>query len=145
MKKVLAQLLYQYKLLLLFNIIMIISTVLSSVMGDIYVVQNEVLSYNLHSIFVLRIIPVYSLLYGILSYAIYKKILYPQFLLLTTLVLSFLFAELISLDISGLIVGVFILTPCYMVVSFVGIAVILIPYKLMKLKKTNSLSKVWFD
>jgi len=137
MKKVLAQLFYQYKLLLLFNIIMIISTVLSSVMGDIYVVQNEVLSYNLHSIFVLRILPVYSLLYGIVSYAIYKKIRYPQFLLLTTLVFGFLFAELISLDISGLIVGFFILTPCYIVVSFIGIAVILIPYKLINALKAK--------
>lgn len=137
MKKVLAQLFYQYKLLLLFNIIMIISTVLSSVMGDIYVVQNEVLSYNLHSIFVLRILPVYSLLYGIVSYAIYKKIRYPQFLLLTTLVFGFLFAELISLDISGLIVGFFILTPCYIVVSFIGIAVILIPYKLINTLKAK--------
>lgn len=137
MKKVLAQLFYQYRLLVLFNIIMIISTVISSMMGDIYVVQNEVLSYNLHSIFVLRILPVYSLLHGIVSYAIYKKIRYPQFLLLTTLVLSFLFAELISLDISGLIVGFLILTPCYMVVSFVGIAVILIPCKLINEIKEN--------
>ncbi len=131
MKKHFHNFFYQYRLLVLFNIIMVISTVLSLVMGDVYVVQNEVLSYNLHSIFVLRILPVYSLLYGIVSYAIYKKIRYPQFLLLTTLVLSFLFAELISLDISGLIVGFFILTPCYMVVSFVGIAVILIPCKLI--------------
>ena len=131
MKKTLLQLFHQYRLLVLFNIIMIISTVLSSVMGDIYIVKNEVLSYNLHSIFVLRILPVYSLLYGIISYAIYKKTRYPQFLLLITLVLSFLFAELISLDISGLIVGFLVLTPCYMVVSFIGIAVILIPYKLI--------------
>ncbi len=129
MKKHLHNFFYQYKLLVLFNIIIIISTVLSSVIGDIYVVKNEVLSYNLHSIFVFRILPVYSLLYGIVSYAIYKKIRYPQFLLLTTLAFSFLFAGLISLDISGLIVGILILTPCYMVVSFVGIAVILIPYK----------------
>ena len=137
MKKHFHNFFYQYRLLVLFNIIMIISTVFSSVMGDIYVVQNEVLSYNLHSIFVLRILPVYSLLYGIVSYAIYKKIRYPQLLLLTTLVLSFLFAELISLDISGLIVGFFILTPCYMVVSFVGIAVILIPCKLINEIKEN--------
>lgn len=129
MKKHLHNIFYQYKLLVLFNIIIIISTVLSSVIGDIYVVKNEVLSYNLHSIFVFRILPVYSLLYGIVSYAIYKKIRYPQFLLWTTLAFSFLFAGLISLDISGLIVGILILTPCYMVVSFVGIAVILIPYK----------------
>ena len=137
MKKALLQLFYQYKLLVLFNIIVIISTVLSSVMGDIYVVQNEVLSYNLHSIFVLRILPVYSLSYGIVSYAIYKKIRYPQFSLLTTLVLGFLFAELISLDISGLIVGIFLVTPCYMAVSFIGIAVILIPYKLINKLKEN--------
>ena len=137
MKKALLQLFNQYKLLVWFNIVMIISTVLSSVMGDIYVVQNEVLSYNLHSIFVLRILPVYSLLHGIVSYAIYKKIRYPQILLLTTLVLSFLFAELISLDISGLIVGFLILTPCYMVVSFIGIAVILIPCKLINEIKEN--------
>ena len=137
MKKHFHNFFYQYRLLILFNVIMIISTALSSVMGDIYVVQNEVLSYNLHSIFVLRILPVYSLLYGIVSYAIYKKIRYPQFSLLTTLVLSFLFAELISLDIRGLIVGFFILTPCYMVVSFIGIAVILIPYKLINGLKKN--------
>ncbi len=137
MKKHFHNFFYQYRLLVLFNIIMIISTVLSSVIGDIYVVQNEVLSYNLHSIFVFRILPVYSLLYGIVSYAIYKKIRYPQFLLLTTLAFSFLFAELIPLDISGLIVGFFILTPCYMVVSFVGIAVILIPYKLINKIKEN--------
>jgi len=136
MKKTLLQLFHQYRLLVLFNIIMIISTVLSSVMGDIYIVKNEVLSYNLYSIFVFRILPVYSLLYGIVSYAIYKKIRYPQFLLLITLVFCFLFAELISLEIGELIVGFFILTPCYMVVSFIGIAVILIPYKLInKLKK----------
>ena len=137
MKKHFHNFFYQYRLLVLFNIIMIISTVLSSLIGDIYVVQNEVLSYNLHSIFVFRILPVYSLLYGIVSYAIYKKIRYPQFLLLTTLVLSFLFAELISLDISGLIVGFFLVTPCYMAVSFIGIAVILIPYKLINKLKEN--------
>ena len=138
MKKTLLQLFHQYRLLVLFNIIMIISTVLSSVMGDIYIVKNEVLSYNLYSIFVFRILPVYSLLYGIVSYTIYKKIRYPQFLLLTTLVFCFLFAELISLEIGELIVGFFILTPCYMVVSFIGIAVILIPYKLInKLKKNK--------
>ena len=137
MKKHLHNFFYQYKLLVLFNIIIIISTVLSSVIGDIYVVKNEVLSYNLHSIFVFRILPVYSLLYGIVSYAIYKKIRYPQFLLLTTLAFSFLFAGLISLDISGLIVGFLILTPCYMVVSFLGIAVILIPCKLINEIKEN--------
>ncbi len=137
MKKHFHNFFYQYRLLVLFNIIIIISTVLSSVIGDIYVVQNEVLSYNLHSIFVFRILPVYSLLYGIVSYAFYKKIRYPQFLLLTTLAFSFLFAELVSLDISGLIVGFLILTPCYMVVSFVGIAVILIPYKLINEIKGN--------
>lgn len=137
MKKALLQLFYQHKLLVLFNIIMITSTVLSSIIGDIYVVQNEVLSYNLHSIFVLRILPMYSLLYGIVSYAIYKKIWYPQFLLLTTLVLGFLFAELISLDMSGLLVGILLLTPCYMVVSFVGIAGMLIAFKLINEIKEN--------
>lgn len=137
MKKALPQLFYQYRLLVLLNMITIISMVLSSVMGDIYVVRNEVLSYNLHSIFVLRILPMYSLLYGIVSYAIYKKMRYPQFLLLITLVFGFLFAELISLDTSALIVGFFLLTPCYMVFSFIGIAVILIPHKLINGLKKN--------
>ena len=133
MKKILQQ----YRLLVLLNVIMIISTVLSSVMGNLYVVKNGVLSYNLHSIFVLKILSVYSLLYGIVSYAIYKKIRYPQILLLTTLVLGFLFAESISLDIGGLLVGIFLLTPCYMIVSFVGIAVILILNKLINELKEN--------
>ena len=137
MKKALTQLFHQYRLLLLFNIIMIISTVLSSAMGDIYVVQNELLSYNLYSIFVFRILPVYSLLYGIISYAIYKKIRYPQLLLLTTLIFCFLFAELISFEIGELIIGFFILTPCCMAISFIGIVAILIPYKLINKQKNK--------
>ena len=125
MKRKFLSFLRKYWFLILLNIIVLIGTVLSKVFGDIYVVQSEVLSYNFHSIFVLLILPVYSLMYGIVSYAIYKKIWYPQFLLLITLVLDFLLIE-------EFIFGLLLLTPCYMVVSFIGIAVILIPYKLIK-------------
>ena len=67
MKKALQQLFCQYKLLVLFNVIMIIGAVLSSVMGDIYVVQNEVLSYNLYihycmGLYRMRFIKKYSIL-----------------------------------------------------------------------------------
>jgi len=125
MKRRFLSFLRKYWLLVLLNIIVLIGTVLSKIFGYIYVVKSEVLSYNFHSIFVLLILPVYSLLYGIVSYAIYKKILYPQILLLATLVLDFLL-------IGEFIFGLFLLTPCYIVVSFIGIAVILIPYKLIK-------------
>ena len=138
MWKALGHLLYKYKLIIVFNIIMIIGTVLSAVKGDIYVVDNQVLSYNLHSIFCLAVLPVYSFLYGIISYAIYKKILHSQILLLITLVLSFSFAELFVLDTNSMIFGVFFFTPVYMVLSFVGIAVIALPLKLIAEYKKNN-------
>jgi hypothetical protein len=117
---------------------MIIGTVLSAVKGDIYVVDNQVLSYNLHSVFCLSVLPVYSFLYGIISYAIYKKILHSQILLLITLVLSFSFAELFVLDTNSMIFGVFFFTPVYMVLSFLGIAVIALPLKLIAEYKKNN-------
>lgn len=138
MRKALRHLLCKYKLIIVFNIIMIIGTVLSAVKGDIYVVDNQVLSYNLHGLFLLDVLPIYSFLYGIISYAIYKKILYPQILLLIALVLSFFFAGLFILDINSTISGVLFFTPVYMVLSFVGIAVIALPLKLIaEFKKNN--------
>ncbi len=132
MKKILMQLFCQYRLLVFFNIIMLIGYVFSIVFADIYNQTNALFSFNFHAVYVFAILPIYSLLYGIASYAIYKKILYPQFLLSITSILSFLLDKLIYIDTSGMIVGFFILTPCYMVVSFIGIAVILIPCKLIK-------------
>ena len=138
MRKALRHLLCKYKLIIVFNIIMIIGTVLSAVKGDIYVVDNQVLSYNLHGLFLLDVLPIYSFLYGIISYAIYKKILYPQILLLIALVLSFFFAGLFILDMNSTISGAFFLIPCYMVISFIGIAVIALPLKLIaEFKKNN--------
>ena len=138
MKKAFCHLLCNYKLIIVFNIIMIIGTVLSAVNGDIYVVDNQVYSYNLHSVFCLAVLPGYSFLYGIISYAIYKKILYPQILLSIALVLSFSFAELFVLDTNSMIFGVFFFTPVYMVLSFVGIAVIALPLKLIAEYKKNN-------
>lgn len=137
MKKAFRHLLCNYKLIIVFNIIMIIATVLSAVMRDIYVVDDQMLSYNFYTIFGFEVLTRYSFLYGIISYAIYKKILYPQILLSIALVLSFFFVGLF-IGSNNTFSGILILTPFYVILSFVGIAVIALPLKLIAEYKKNN-------
>ena len=99
------------------NIIMLIGIVFSKIFGDVYIQKSVLYSYNLHSIYVFIIIPIYSLIYGVLSYFVCKKISAPQILLAITLLLGFLIVELISAEGIGLIFGILILTPCFIVFS----------------------------
>lgn len=138
MKKAFRHLLCKYKLIKVFNIIMIIAIVLSAVMRDIYVVENQFLKYNLYTKFCFDVLPIYSFLYGIISYAIYKKILHPQILLLIALVLSFLFVGSFILGMNNTFFGILLLTPFNVIISFIGIAVIALPLKLIAEYKKNN-------
>ena len=104
-------------LFVLLNIIILIGTIFSKVFGDVYIQKNDLYSFNLHSIYIFVILPIYSLIYGFLSYVVYKKIWFQQLLLAITLLLGFLITELISVETNGLIFGVLILTPIFTLFS----------------------------
>lgn len=135
MKNKLLNFLKKYWFFVFLNIIMLTGTVLSKVFGDVYVQKNELYSFNLHSIYVFTVIPIYSLIYGCLSYVVCKKIWFQQILLALTLFLGFLITELISVEANGLIFGVLILIPCCTIFSILASAITKVIYKAISAMK----------
>ena len=119
----------------LLNIIMLIGTIFSNVFGDVYIQKKSLYSFNLHSVYVFVILPIYSLIYGCLSYVIYKKIWFQQILLAITLLLAFLITELISVEPNGLIFGILILTPSFTFFSIFTSSITKIIYKIIRTMK----------
>ena len=97
---------------------MLIGIVVSKIFGDMYVQKSIVYSYNLHSIYVFTVLPIYALIYGALSYIVYKKIGPQQILLAIAAIFGFSIIEII--EESGLIIAILILTPCYVLISLIG-------------------------
>ena len=135
MKKRFLSFLRVYWFLVLLNIIMLTGIVLSKVFGDVYIQKNALYTYNLHSIFVFVVLPIYSLIYGCLSYIVCKKIWLQQILLMITLLLGFLITELISVKTNGLIFGVLIIMPCFKFFSIFTSITTKIIYKIISVIK----------
>ena len=114
MKRKFLQFLRKYWVCVCLNIILLVGTVISRLFGGVYIQKTPILSYNLHSIYVLNVIPVYSSIYGCISYFINKKIVHQQILLAITLILVFVVAE------NGAIWGNIILTPFCMIISILS-------------------------
>ena len=131
MKNRLLIFLRKYRLLLLLNIIMLIGIAFSKIFGDLYIQKRDLFSFNLHTIYIFAVLPIYSFIYGCLSYIICKKVWFPQILLAVAMILGFLLAELISFGDNGLIVAVLILTPSYTIFSIATSAVTKTIYKIV--------------
>lgn len=120
MKNRFLNLLRKYRLLLLLNIFILIATVFSKIFGELYIIKRDFFSFNLHTVYVFAVLPIYSIIYGCLSYIICKKVWFPQMLLVVTMVLGFLLTEFLinfGNGDNGLIVAVLILIPCYTIFS----------------------------
>ncbi len=102
----------KYWFLVLLNLIILIGMILSKIFGDVYIQKNVLYSFNLHSVYVFAMLPIYSLLYGCLSYIVCRKIWFPQPLLAITLFSGFLISELFPVGDSGILV-ILILIPCF--------------------------------
>ena len=129
MKNRFLNLLRKYRLLLLLNIFILIAMVFSKIFGELYIIKRDFFSFNLHTVYVFAVLPIYSIIYGCLSYIICKKVWFPQILLAVAMILGFLLAELISFGDNGLIVAILILIPLYTIFSIVVSAVTKIIYK----------------
>lgn len=135
MKKKFLLFLNDHWFIILLNTLMLIGTVFSNIFGDIYIKKNTLYSFNLHSIYVLVVLPIYSLIYGCISYVVYKRLWSQQILLAIALLLAFLITELIAVESNGLIIGIIILTPSFTFFSILSCFITKIIYKIIGVMK----------
>lgn len=139
MKNEFLNFLKKYWRLVLINLIIVIGIVLSKIFGDVYIQKNALYSFNLHSVYVFTVLPIYSLLYGCLSYTVCRKIWFQQLILAIALLLGLLISELFSAEDSAILV-ILILVPCFTLFSiFTSVITAFIFYVGRKLKE------IWAD
>ena len=88
----------KYWLCVLLSVIMVIGSFLSTIFAHIYKSGDEgdMIRFNLRDLYFVVILPLYSLVYGGLSYAKTKKVWIPQLILLTTSLVYWIFFETIG-------------------------------------------------
>lgn len=124
MKNGVLNFLKKYRLLVWLNMLVLIGTVCFGVFGrHIFVSKSEFISLSLYSVYALIGLPIYSFIYGCMSYLIYKKVWFQQMLLAITLALAFVFENFISGRLGEIVPTVIIFTPCFVVISLFGSAI----------------------
>ncbi len=126
----------KYWICILLNLILLLGMFLSKCFGNLYVIKNDLLSYNLHTLYVIKAIPIYSFVYGCLSYFVCKKIWIPQLIFAISTILSFVLIASISKVVKDLIIGVLIITPFYLICSTIGTLITIVIYRMIH-HKTN--------
>ncbi len=85
----------KYRLCVLLSVIMVIGVFLSTVYADLYKSGSDYMSIDLLGLYLIIGMPLYSLIYGCLSYVRTKKIWLPQLILYSIACIYFFFSDLI--------------------------------------------------
>lgn len=133
MKNRFLNLLRKYLLCILLSVIMVIGLSLSTVFADLYESGRGYIRFDLRELYLIFGLPLYSLIYGCLSYIKTKTIWIPQ------LVLSgFSFLYWFRFDIKALSwAGTFIWSAYPVIFSLIGTAITAFIYHIIKSIKEN--------
>lgn len=125
------------------SIIMVIGMFLSTVYANLYETgsSGSVIRLNLRDLYLVFGLPVYSLIYGFLSYIKTKRIWIPQFILcVSSFLYGFIYWWLIF-DINVLVIvalaGTFIWSVCLVIFSLIGASITAIIDYIIKSAKEN--------
>ena len=89
------KLLQKYLFCLLLSVPMGIGIFLSTYYAESYKIGSEMIRLDLATLYILYVIPIYSLIYGSLSYVKIKKVWVPQLILYFITAISYFFINLI--------------------------------------------------
>ena len=70
--------LQKYWFCFLMSVLMCIGVAISTYYANCLVVGSDMIKFNLADLYLIYVVPIYSLIYGIVSYVKTKKILIPQ-------------------------------------------------------------------
>ena len=83
MKNKFSNFLRKYWLCFLLSVIMVLGVILSTHYADLYETgsDSDMIRFDLRELYLIYVMPLYSLVYGCLSYAVLKKVWIPQLIL----------------------------------------------------------------
>ena len=133
MKKRFKDFIKKYWLCFLLSVIMILGMYLSDYYSDLYISGRGTIRMGLGGLYLLLIVPLYTFIYGCVSFAILKKIWVPQFVLY---VIVFFYGLIFDIDYPDL--GGPLMWAVYPIIfSLVGTAITALTYKIIKAIKQS--------
>lgn len=131
----------KYWFCFLLSIIMVIGNSLSTYYTDFYIIKSDMIKFGLSSLYLIYVIPIYSLIYGCFSYMKIKKIWVPQLILyLITCIYFFGTNLIVDKEIDNWI-NILIFSVYPVVFSLIGAELTSLIYKMIKPIKENKNQK----
>ena len=127
----------KYWLCFLLSIIMLIGVFLSTHYADLYEIGSDMIRFNLSVLYMIYIMPIYSLLYGCLSYIKAKKIWVPQLILYLITSMYYFSANLIIDKEIDAWKNILIFSAYPVVFSLIGTAITLFVHTIINSMKKN--------
>lgn len=118
--KYIFKILRKYWVCILLSTIMVVGIFLSTRYADLYVVDSGIISFDLSTLYLIYVVPVYSIIYGVLSYVVLKKVWVPQLILYVITVVGFVVNNLIVDREFDAVINILIMSVIPLLFSLVG-------------------------
>jgi len=103
---------------------MCIGIVISTCFADSLVIGSDMIKFDLADLFLIYVVPIYSLIYGISSYVKTKKILVPQLILYVITCMYYFGTELIVYKDIGAWKNILVFSVCPVIFSLIGVGIV---------------------
>ena len=133
MKKRFKDFIKKYWLCFLLSVIMILGMYLSDYYSDLYISGRGYIKFDLRELYLIFGLPLYSLIYGSLSYVKSKKIWFPQLILIIVAFLYWFRFDINTLEWAG----TFIWSAYPVIFSLIGTSITALIYKIIKAIKQS--------
>lgn len=141
MKKRFLKLLQKYLFCSLLNVLMGIGIFLSTYYAETYVIGSDMIRLDLSILYTLYFIPIYSLIYGSLSYVKIKKVWAPQLILYFITAISYLLINLIIDKELDAWKNILVFSVYPVIFSLMGTGITALIYKIIKSIKESKNQK----
>ena len=133
MKNRFLKFLRKYWFCFLLGVIMVTGISLSTHYAELYEIGSDMVQFDLHDLYLIYVMPLYSFVYGCLSYTILKKVWIPQLILFgVTFIYWFIYGiEALFWE------GTYILSAVPLIFSLIGAGITAFIYKIIKSIKEN--------
>ena len=131
------KLLRRYSFCLLLSVLMFIGVYLSTYYAESYKIGSDMLTFDLSLLFVIYVIPIFSFIYGSLSYVKIKKVWVPQLIIYFVTFISYFNTNLIMEKEIDAWKNILIFSVYPVIFSLIGTSITALIYKIIKAIKQS--------
>ena len=114
----------KYWLCLLLCVLKCIGKAISTYYADSLVIGSDMIKFDLSDLYLIYVVPIYSLIYGISSYVRTKKIWVPQLILYVITCMYYFGTELIVYKDIGAWKNILVFSVCPVIFSLIGVGIV---------------------